>query len=153
MSSVSRMMLTRAGIYVVENPKDIALLYLTARYIPGGTQKIMRIGIESGKYYGRISGPSARFALATSRILIGSTNVARIGAAATATRAAVAAGAAIGAGAVIGYGLGAGVGTGLGYLMDGSRGANAARDLYTFQVSPKQYFETVGSAIGQVISK
>lgn len=53
----------------------------------------------------------------------------------------------VGSGIVIGYGLGAAVGTGAGYLIDGSRGANAARDLYTGQVRPSQYQATLAAAI------
>jgi len=53
----------------------------------------------------------------------------------------------VGSGIIIGYGLGAAVGTGAGYLIDGSRGANAARDLYTGQVRPSQYQATLSAAI------
>ncbi|DAC27421.1 MAG TPA: hypothetical protein D7H99_04675 [Candidatus Poseidoniales archaeon] len=152
MSQLARYGLARAGLYVIENPKDIALAVLLSRYVPGGTQKLIQLGGATIRYKAAITPATARYALSASKILIGAGNVARIGAAATATKAAATTIGTLGSAAVIGYGIGAAVGTGAGYLIDGSRGANAARDLYTFQVSPKEYVTTVGGAIKQVLS-
>ena len=127
MSQLARYGLARAGLYVIENPKDIALAVLLSRYVPGGTSKLIQLGGASIRYKAAITPATARYALSASKILLGAGNVARIGAAEA-------------------------VGTGAGYLIDGSRGANAARDLYTFQVSPKEYVSTVGAAIKQVLS-
>ena len=57
---------------------------------------------------------------------------------------------AMGAGAVAGgYALGSVVGTGIAYAGWGKSGANDAIQLYTGQVSAKQYYSTVSGAISQ----
>lgn len=155
MSALARDALTRAGWYAINNPGDIALLYLASRYAPG---RVVKIAIESGKYYSRVARPTASYGANVAKIIAGPTasNIGgriltggRVAAGATGTAAAAVA--PYLAGAIIGYGLGAAVGTGLGYTIDGSRGANAARDLYTGKVTPAMYTTTLALALSKVI--
>jgi hypothetical protein len=121
-------------------------------------EAIKRSAIVTGLSYG-VQTPVGRSIISqvgkTGAIV--ATDAVSVAAAAATTRTGLAIGGAarlaggVGAGAVIGYGLGAAAGTGLGYLIDDKRGAQAARELYTGQVSAQQYQATLLGAIASVL--
>lgn len=123
MSALARDLIARTGLWAVSNPEDVALLYLAARYAP---IRVMKIGIETGRYYGRISGPTVQWGANISRIVIGARGVQLVGAVGTTAVY----GAAVGVGAI----LGAAAGTAISTTIWGREGNQLANEFYTGEV-------------------
>ena len=120
-------------------------------------EAVKRSAIVTGLSYG-VQTPIGRSILTNvgKGAVVVASDALTVGVAAASTKTGVAIGGAarlaggVAAGAIICYGIGAAVGTGLGYVIDDQRGAQAARELYTGQVSIKQYQATLLGAIASV---